>query len=88
MKIGIITKPNAKGQIVIPKRIRERFSIDENTQLNIVIRDNGFYIYPFGEVVSKIESKFSEEAFKDLLKKTQGAWADEDWDTIEKEEKN
>lgn len=85
MKIGIITKPNKKGQIVIPKKIRDKLYITENTPLNLVVRDNGIYIYPVGEVVGKSESQTSNEAFLELLKRTRGAWGKPSKEDIKRE---
>ena len=82
MNIGVIVKPNQKGQIVIPKEIRDELDITENTHLNIVVRGEGVYIYPIDEVLTKVES---ESPYLTILKKTQGAWADDkSWDKTEK----
>ncbi len=74
MKIGIITKPNKKGQVVIPKKIRDELYINENTPLNLVLRDNGIYIYPIEKIIPKIRK---EESYTEILKKTQGTWGKE-----------
>ena len=80
MKIGIISKPNTKGQIVIPKVMREALGIDANRQVNIVMRGDGIYIYPIAQIVAKGENVSS---YSKLLEKTQGAWAGDDWDAME-----
>lgn len=80
MNIGIITKPNTKGQIVIPKNIRDTLGIGEDTPLNLVVRGNGIYIYPIAQIVAKTEKVSS---YSKLLEKTQGAWAGDDWDVTE-----
>lgn len=84
MKIGIITQTNQKGQIVIPKKIREALGINEKTPLNIILSDNGIHIYPIEEVITKTES---ESTYLEILKKTQGGWKNENWATIEKKRK-
>ena len=76
MKIGIFAQVNQKGQFVIPKTVREKLGIDQNTNLNILMRDDGFVVYPIERIVGKSESE-NKTAFLDLLKKTQGAWAGE-----------
>lgn len=76
MKVGIITKPNQKGQIVIPKEMRETLGITADIPLNLVVRGQGIYIYPVEEVVTKAEK---ENSYLDLLSKTQGTWQKEDW---------
>jgi AbrB family looped-hinge helix DNA binding protein len=45
MNIGTITKPNQKGQIVIPKAMRDKLHITEHVPLNIIARGRGIYIY-------------------------------------------
>jgi len=74
VKIGIITKPNKKGQIVIPKKIRDELYISENTPLNLVLRDNAIYIYPIEKIIPKTAK---EESYTEILKKTQGTWGKE-----------
>jgi len=81
MKIGTITKPNAKGQIVIPKKIRDKLGIDENVLLNIIEKDNGVYVHPVDEVTSKTEL---EMPYYKILEKTQGAWAGDNWPKTER----
>ncbi len=44
MKIGSFTTPNDKGQIVIPKEMRDALSIDTNATLNIILAGKGIYI--------------------------------------------
>ena len=80
MKVGTITTPNVKGQIVIPKAMREALGIDANRPVNIVMRGNGIYIYPISQVIAKAENLSS---YSNLLEKTQGAWAGDDWDETE-----
>lgn len=73
MKVGIITRPNAKGQVVIPKEFRESLGITKNISLNMMIRGNGIYIYPIFGVVSATES---ESSYNKILGITKGAWKD------------
>ncbi len=85
MNIGTIVTSNIKGQIVIPKKIRDQLNITENTALNIVDDGKTIYIHPIKEVTAI--SDFDNSAFYKILKKTQGAWADGDWDRYDREEK-
>lgn len=71
MKVGYLTTTNAKGQIVIPKALRDALVITPETVLNIVPSSDGLYLYPVVDVVTATEA---ESAFVSLLKKTQGAW--------------
>lgn len=84
MNIGIIVTPNTKGQIVIPKKIRDELNITENTSLNILDDGKTIYIYPIKEVSTISESDNS--VLLEVLKKTQGAWAKEDWDAYDRTE--
>lgn len=81
MKIGYIVKPNSKGQIVIPQEVREELQIDENSNLNLIIRDKAVYLYPVKEVITHEESKNVNKKYLDFVKQSAGAWSDsEDWD--------
>ena len=71
MKVGIYTKPNQKGQIVIPKEFRKALGIDDQVLLHLVMRGNGIYLYPVVEVTGLAKS---EDAYVKLLEKTQGTW--------------
>ena len=81
MNIGTIIKPNQKGQIVIPKTMRDKLHITEDVPLHIVARGNGIYIYP---VPRGLGSDDKKDAYIKILKKTQGTWV-EDWDTLQKQ---
>lgn len=81
MKIGNFTTPNHKGQIVIPKEIRDALSIDTNATLNIILAGKGIYIYPVEEFLTKAEG---ESSYIKLLEKTKGSWKDDNWDTFSK----
>ena len=71
MKVGIITTAGDKGQIVIPKSIRNDLGIDNNTPLHISLVGEGIYIYPISAIVPKINK---ENLYVDILKKTLGSW--------------
>lgn len=79
MKIGVITKPNQKGQIVIPKEFRDQLGIKASAPLNLIIRGRGIYVYPILEVITAAES---ESSYLKVLERTQGSWAGEDWTTL------
>lgn len=80
MKIGTITTPNAKGQIVIPKAMREALGISPKMPVNVTLRGDGIYIHPIAQIVAKGENVSS---YSKLLEKTQGAWAGDDWEATE-----
>ena len=77
MNIGTIVTPNTKGQIVIPKKVRDELNITQNTPLNIRIMDDGIYIHPITEVVTNAEEDKRHRILLQILRETQGAWADD-----------
>lgn len=86
MKVGFIAEPNSKGQIVIPKKIRDDLKIDKNTLLNIRVVDDGIYIHPITAVVTNAEEDQRNRVLLKALEKTRGAWADDkDFDKRQKE---
>lgn len=82
MKIGSFITPNQKGQIVIPKEIRDALGIDAHVTLNVALAGKGIYIYPIEEFLTKVEG---ESSYVQLLEKTKGTWADEDWNKLREE---
>jgi AbrB family looped-hinge helix DNA binding protein len=79
MKIGSFTTTNDKGQIVIPKDIRDTLGIDSHVTLNITVAGDGIYIHPVEEFITKAET---ESSYLQLLEKTRGTWVEEDWDEL------
>lgn len=73
MKIGIITSPNEKGQVVIPKVYRDKLGITSQIKLNILLQDDFLSIHPIHEIGSR-STVDENEAFLAVLKKTQGTW--------------
>ncbi len=71
MKVGYLATSNIKGQIVIPKVLRDALVITPETVLNIIPSSEGLYLYPVSEVTTLAET---ESAFMSLLKSAQGAW--------------
>lgn len=74
MKVGELIKPNAKGQIVIPKSTRDALGISDKTFLNLTLAGSGIYIYPVEEVLTGADS---ESSYLKLLQKTKGKWGKE-----------
>lgn len=72
MKVGSLINANDKGQIVIPKAMREHLGINSGVVLNIQLVGQGIYVYPVSEVIGKTEA---ESSYLQLLAKTRGAWA-------------
>lgn len=87
MNIGNIVEPNSKGQIVIPKKIRDNLGISPGTPLNMVVRDDIIHLYPVKEVTTNTEVEIARKRLLIALEKTRGAWADEDWEVYDKKER-
>ncbi|MFB6226395.1 MAG: AbrB/MazE/SpoVT family DNA-binding domain-containing protein [Candidatus Paceibacteria bacterium] len=77
MKIKHITKPNNKGQIVIPKEIREELDIDPSVPLNMSIKGDSIHIHPIREVITESEQ---EDSYLDILERTKGSWDESSWE--------
>lgn len=75
MKVGFIAEPNSKGQIVIPKKIRDDLKIDENTPLNLNIVGDGIWIHPVRGILTDKELKDSHSLYLEVLNKTRGILA-------------
>ena len=85
MNIGNIVEPNSKGQIVIPKKIRDHLGIGPGTSLNIVVRDDVIHLYPIIGITTKAEAEISHSRLLAVLDKTRGMWADDrDFDKRQK----
>ncbi len=74
MQIPTITKPNIKGQIVIPKKLRDELGIGPETLVEITKQGRGLYVAPMGGSGAAGDSN---QAWLDVLKRTQGAWGPE-----------
>ncbi|OGE81613.1 MAG: hypothetical protein A3H72_00980 [Candidatus Doudnabacteria bacterium RIFCSPLOWO2_02_FULL_48_8] len=74
MKIQHIAKTNEKGQIVIPKDLRDELGISDKVSLHLVKKGPGIYIYPVSEVIGEFDTVNSYLA---ILEKTQGSWGPE-----------
>jgi AbrB family looped-hinge helix DNA binding protein len=70
MKVGYIARPNKKGQVVIPKKLRDELGITSDTAINFVIRDNGVYMYPIEEVVVSSVEKGKLDVGKEKKRKS------------------
>ena len=84
MKIGYIVEPNTKGQIVIPKQVRNNLGIEPGTFLNLIIRGDGMYLHPIKHVVPKVTTV---NTYRKVLEKTQGTWAGDSWPQTEKRQR-
>jgi len=71
MKIGVLSTPNSKGQVVIPKKIRDELNITNNTILHISSLGGYISMVPITGILTK---KDASDSYAELLKKTQGAW--------------
>jgi AbrB family looped-hinge helix DNA binding protein len=74
MNYAIVT-PNTKGQIVIPKAMREALGITADSQLYLSVKDQTLYIQPFVSLMSAKRDK----TYAEILAETQGGWAGDNW---------
>lgn len=65
---------NTKGQVVIPKKIRELLGIKPSSFLHIIQRGRGLYLYPITDL-SRTGSIKGENLYSRILEKTKGAWS-------------
>lgn len=84
MNVGYIVEPNSKGQIVIPKSVRDKIGIDKDILLNLTVRGNGIYLTPIKHVISDLNE---EDYYIKILEKTQGAWGTLDNETFKRRRK-
>jgi len=75
--MSALAKPNVKGQVVIPKKVRDSLGITPETLLNIVIRGQGVYIYPVREAATADQFSYLK-----ILEKTQGTWGKESHEEV------
>lgn len=87
MNIGIIVTPNTKGQVVIPKKIRDDLGISAGETLNVIVSGGGIHMYPVSGVVTGEERSNKRQMLLEVLKSTQGTWAGDDWPKTEKRRK-
>lgn len=85
MKITTITQPNAKGQIVIPKKIRDFLGIDRNSFLKLVTSENALHVYP----VDRVETggTINREMYLKFLKQNRGRWGSATKEELKREKK-
>ena len=73
MNIGVIVNTNVKGQIVIPKRIRDSLAISPQTPLQIIQAGQSIVLHPISDVVRRTDSK---DTWRDVLEMTAGSWGE------------
>ncbi len=84
MNLGTIARSNSKGQLVIPKRIRDELGINTDMLLNITLRGDGIFIRPLEK---SLETSDSRKISLELLKKTAGAWKGDNWPATQEKRK-
>ena len=68
MKISEIVKPLPKGQITIPATFRRQLGIDENTLLDISVREGDLIVRPIKSIPAKYLRSYSDEEIEGFLK--------------------
>lgn len=74
MNASAITIANEKGQVVIPKPVRDKIGIRKGMLLKVALRGNGVYLYPITDILT---AEDRDESYLKVLERTQGAWADD-----------
>ena len=77
----VISNTNSKGQIVIPKKFRDKLNINEKVPLTIQLKEDGVTIKPLRKSVTSEENR---KLTIEILKSTAGAWAGDNWPETEK----
>lgn len=67
MKTSEIIKPLAKGQITIPSAFRKQLGIDENSLLDISIKEGELIVKPLRSIPTKYLRSYTNEAIEDFL---------------------
>ena len=57
MKVGTLTQANQKGQIVIPKEMRENLGIERDSLLQLILRGKGIDVYPVEEIITRTKKE-------------------------------
>lgn len=82
MNVQTIVTSNTKGQVVIPHMIRKRLGIVPNTLLQVTQVGEDILLRPVKRIIT--QTKSDNQALLEVLKRTAGAWAGDDWPETEK----
>ena len=61
----VVLRVRKKGILILPKRIRERVGIEENSDVIVEIKDGSLIIRPLKPKVVKIDPKIVEELLRE-----------------------
>lgn len=81
MNVGTIITPTAKGQVVIPYKMRMSLGISADSPLHVSLVGEAIMMQPIRSIITTNDSN---AAFRELLQKTAGSWAGDDWPKTEK----
>lgn len=84
--IGSIVSSNAKHQVIIPKEVRDALGIDKPVKYYVTVSPTQKITYEPIESVS-VSQRAKNLAYLKILKKTQGAWAGDNWPKTEAKQK-
>lgn len=71
MQFITLATSNTKGQVVIPKKIREQLNITPDTILQVGLTANSFVFTPVKSVITLADS---DSSYLQILEKTHGSW--------------
>lgn len=67
MKTSEIVKPLPKGQITIPATFRRQLGIDENTLLDVSIKNGELIVKPLKSIPTKYLRRYTDEDIERFL---------------------
>ncbi len=67
MKTSEVVKPLPKGQITIPATFRKQLEIDENTLLDVSIKEGELIIKPLKSIPTKYLRKYTDKEIESFL---------------------
>jgi len=67
MKTSAVVKPLPKGQITIPATFRKQLEIDENTLLDVSIKEGELIIKPLKSIPTKYLRKYTDKEIESFL---------------------
>ena len=85
MNLHPIITPNAKGQLVIPAAIRKSLHLTPTTPLEVQAVGNHIVLKPVKAVIT---SDSTQDHYLEALKRTAGAWADDNWPETQKAQRD
>lgn len=70
----------SKGQITIPKKLRDRFNLEEGTKITFMVEENEIIMMPEEDPLERLKRlrkkiKFSEKDLQEMIAESKKAWS-------------